>query len=69
LVIDHYEEDWSKLGYVLVTGKARLLSRGAKHRKAVNLLRKKYPQYRAMAIHDRPLIVIQPQRVISWGTL
>jgi PPOX class probable F420-dependent enzyme len=68
LVADHYEEDWSKLGYVLVIGKARLLSRGEKHRKAVNLLRRKYPQYRPMAIHERPLIVIRPKRVISWRT-
>src|SRR5512132_13720 len=52
LVIDHYEEDWRKLGYVLIFGKARILRSGAKHRGAVKLLRKKYPQYRTMAIHE-----------------
>jgi PPOX class probable F420-dependent enzyme len=69
LVADHYEEDWRRLGYVLVTGKARIVSRGATHKKAVKLLRRKYPQYRAMAIHERPLIVILPQRVIIWTAL
>ena len=67
LVIDHYEEDWRKLGYVLVFGMARILQSGAKHRGAVKLLRRKYPQYRDMAIGGRPMIVIAPKRIVSWG--
>ena len=69
LIIDHYEEDWRKLAYVLVSGTARVLQRGANHRKAVRLLRRKYPQYRSMAIDQRPLIVIRPKRATSWGDL
>ena len=69
LVIDHYDEDWRKLAYVLVFGKARILQSGEKHRRAVKLLRKKYPQYRAMAIQERPMIVIAPKRIVSWGRL
>ena len=34
LVIDRYDEDWSRLAYVLVFGKARVLQRGDKHRRA-----------------------------------
>jgi len=67
IVIDHYEENWAKLAYVLIIGKARVLLSGVKHRKAVNLLRRKYPQYRFMAIDQRPLIVIRPTRMTSWG--
>jgi len=69
IVIDHYEENWAKLAYVLIIGKARVLLRGAKHRKAVNLLRRKYPQYRTMRIDRLPLIVIRPMRVTSWGAI
>jgi PPOX class probable F420-dependent enzyme len=69
LVIDHYEEDWRKLAYVLIFGKARIFASGEKHRSAVQLLRKKYPRYRAMAIHERPMIVIELQRIVSWGAL
>ena len=69
LVIDRYDEDWTRLAYLLVTGKARILSSGEKHRKAVTLLRRKYPQYRSMAIHQRPMIVIKPTRATSWGGL
>ena len=69
LVIDHYEEDWRKLAYVLVFGKARILQSGEKHRRAVKLLRRKYRQYRAMAIDERPMIVIAPKRILNWGRL
>ncbi len=69
LVVDHYDEDWRKLGYILVIGKARVLLSGAKHRKAVNLLRRKYSQYRSMAIDQRPMIVIRPTRMTSWGAI
>jgi len=67
LVIDHYDEDWRKLGYVLIFGKARILQSGEKHRSAVQLLRKKYPQYRSMAIDERPMIAITAKRIVSWG--
>jgi PPOX class probable F420-dependent enzyme len=67
LVIDRYDEDWSRLAYVLVTGNARILSSGEKYRKAAKLLRRKYRQYRSMAIHERPMIVIRPMRIASWG--
>lgn len=69
LVIDRYDENWRKLSYLLVTGQARVLLRGVKHRKAVALLRRKYPQYRAMAIDERPLIVIRPKRTTSWRAI
>ena len=67
IVIDHYNEDWNRLTYVLVFGKAKITVRGANHRNAVNRLRKKYPQYRSMAIDRRPLIVIRPKSVTSWA--
>ena len=69
LVIDRYDEDWRKLAYVLIFGRARILQSGEKHRNAVRLLRKKYPQYRSMAIHERPIIAITAKRIISWGAL
>ena len=69
LIIDHYEEDWRRLAYVLVSGRARVLLRGERHKRAVELLRKKYLQYRRMAIHERPMIVITPKRLTSWGNI
>jgi PPOX class probable F420-dependent enzyme len=66
LVLDHYEEDWRKLAYVLISGKARISLSGKSHRRAVQLLRRKYSQYRRMAIETRPMIVITPIRIRGW---
>ena len=69
LVIDHYDEDWRKLAWVLILGAARVLKSGVRHRRAVALLRKKYPQYRLMQIDQLPIIQIMPKRVRAWGDL
>jgi len=68
LVIDRYDEDWRKLAYVLVFGRARVLTSGPRHRRATALLRRKYRQYRSMALEGRPMIVITPSRWKTWGT-
>ena len=69
LVIDRYDEDWRELAYVLVFGKARIVQSGERHRSAIKLLRRKYRQYRMMAIDERPMIGITPKRVVSWSAL
>ena len=69
VVIDHYDENWKKLAYVLIRGRAKLLTRGKNYQRALLLLRKKYPQYRRMAIQERPMIHIRPTRVTIWGAL
>ena len=69
LVVDHYEEDWRRLGYILVMGMAELLFDGREHDAAVRLLRQKYSQYRAMDLDSNPVIKITPQRVVCWGAV
>ena len=69
VVVDRYDDDWKKLAYVLITGRAKILLGGQKHKRAVLLLRRKYPQYRKMAIHKRPMIQIRPTRLKGWGNL
>ena len=68
LVLDQYDEDWSRIGYVLVSGAARLIEPEApEHAPALAALRAKYPQYRAMALEAQPMIVLDPERVTAWG--
>lgn len=69
LVVDRYHEDWTRLAYLLITGKARILTTGIKYRRAIGLLRRKYRQYRTMAIETRPMIVITPEHCKSWGAV
>ena len=67
LVLDRYEEDWSRLRFVLIRGRARILRSGKEHDRAVTLLRKKYLQYRRMRIENRPVLKIVPWKVFRWG--
>jgi len=69
LVIDRYDENWAKLAYILIIGRARVLTSGSNHRKAVNLLRRKYLQYQTMRIDRLPMILIRPTRTTSWGAI
>ena len=69
VVVDRYDENWKRLAYALITGRAKILLRGARHERAVRLLRKKYPQYRKMRLEGRPVIQITPIAWTSWGTL
>lgn len=67
-VIDHYEENWSRLSFVQVRGQARLVSPGEPgHAAAITALREKYPQYRSMAIEQRTVIVIEGLRLHMWS--
>lgn len=68
LLIDRYDDDWSRLGYVLAHTRASLLAPDApEHARGVAALRERYPQYRAMALELSPLIRLEPQRFSEWG--
>jgi PPOX class probable F420-dependent enzyme len=70
LIIDEYREDWEKLWYILVRGKAKLIPKSAhqERARAIRQLRAKYPQYAAaMLPDDAPVIRITPERITSWG--
>ncbi|HMD63420.1 MAG TPA: TIGR03668 family PPOX class F420-dependent oxidoreductase [Stellaceae bacterium] len=68
-VVDRWDEEWTRLGWVMLRGPAEILAEGAEHNRAQALLRSRYPQYRAMALDDLPVIAIRIERVTSWGNL
>ena len=67
LVVDHYDSDWTRLWYILISGSAQLIYEGAEQERAVEILREKYPQYRAMELEGNPVIKITPERVTGWS--
>ena len=69
LVVDHYDEDWSQLGWVMLRGRAEILKTGDEHDAAQALLRSRYPQYRRMELADLPVIAIRVLRANAWGKL
>lgn len=72
LLIDRYEDNWSQLGYLLIHASADILmpddpTHAEERSSALALLRARYTQYRAMALEERPLIALSPQRISAWG--
>lgn len=68
IVIDQYDEDWTRLRYVIIQGQADLLVDGPQFAHGVDLLVAKYAQYRTLALpRDRGLMIrVTPSRVSSW---
>ena len=68
-VADRYDEDWRRLGWVMLRGRAEILESGPEHDSAQMLLRARYPQYRTMNLAGLPVIALRIERAISWGNL
>ncbi|MFF5206718.1 TIGR03668 family PPOX class F420-dependent oxidoreductase [Streptosporangium sp. NPDC000396] len=49
LLVDHYDDDWSRLWWVRADGRARIAEEGPARERALARLAERYPQYR-----DRP---------------
>ena len=67
VVIDRYSEDWSRLAYVLVQGRAAIVEDVDEQARSEQLLRAKYPQYANMLEPGSTVIRIIPENVVSWG--
>jgi len=69
VIVDRYEEDWGRLGWVMLKGHAEILAQGLEHDEAQALLRSRYSQLEAMQIADQPVIAVRIAHVSSWGNL
>ena len=68
LVVDHWDEDWQALRYILASCRAELLAgEEVEAAEAVALLRVKYRQYREMELEGNPVIKLTPQRFTAWS--
>ncbi len=68
LLIDEYREEWERLWYVLVRGRAALVAPGPEHAQALRLLKKKYPQYQTGLLAENAVLIrITPAKIVSWG--
>ena len=70
LVADRYDDaDWSRLGWVMVRGRAEILEDGVEYTDAQARLTARYTQYQAMDLEGLPVIAIRIKKVTSWGAL
>jgi PPOX class probable F420-dependent enzyme len=65
VLVDHYEEDWRRLWWIRVRGRARVLDDGEEHEQALSLLAEKYEQYRSQP-PDGPVLAVDITEVRDW---
>jgi PPOX class probable F420-dependent enzyme len=66
ILIDHYDDDWRRLWWIRVRGRARVLDGGPEHDRALVLLAEKYPQYRAEPPVG-PVLAVDVDEVRTWS--
>ena len=69
LLVERWDEDWSHLGWLRLSGRATLLEPSALPPDAVERLREKYPQYATHALESSPMIAIDIDSATGWGAL
>jgi PPOX class probable F420-dependent enzyme len=75
LLVDHYDDDWARLRWLLIHAQATILDPaavddqiGREYHQALSALEQRYPQYAAMGLAHLglPVIALRPTRVSRW---
>ncbi|HSP07993.1 MAG TPA: TIGR03668 family PPOX class F420-dependent oxidoreductase [Candidatus Dormibacteraeota bacterium] len=66
LLVDHYEDDWGKLWWVRMDGRARVLADGAESESAIKLLAMRYAPYRTSRPAG-PVVAVAIDRWTDWS--
>ena len=66
VLVDEYDEDWSRLWWIRLRGRARVLDEGDERERALALLAAKYPQYRAEP-PDGPVLAVDVTETLAWS--
>jgi hypothetical protein len=65
VLIDVYDEDWSKVWWVRLRGKGRAIAGGPEHERACRLLSAKYPQFEG-GPGGGPVMAVTIEEWSSW---
>lgn len=70
LLIDEYSEDWTKLAFVMIQGKATIITTKTQGniqlQEAYKKLTTKYQQYQKIELREM-CIIIKPEKIASWS--
>jgi PPOX class probable F420-dependent enzyme len=66
LLVDHYDEDWTRLWWVRLDARARVVDDAAERARALALLAAKYPQY-TEAPPRGDLLAVRVERWLGWS--
>jgi PPOX class probable F420-dependent enzyme len=65
-LVDHYDKDWTRLWWVRVRARARVLDGGREAERALALLTERYPQYRN-APPGLPVLALDVEEWRGWS--
>ena len=68
IVVDRYDEDWSRLAWVMLEGVATILETGEERDAAAVVLREKYTQYETLSLDGRPIVRVEIERASEWSS-
>ena len=66
ILVDHYDDDWSRLWWIRLRGRARVLDEGEERERALALLAAKYPQYVAER-PEGPVLAVDVTEIREWS--
>jgi PPOX class probable F420-dependent enzyme len=68
VIVDDYDEDWSRLAYLLIEGVAAEVDDARCYQSVLGALRRRYPQYEKMHLmpERNPIISITPAKRHLW---
>ena len=71
LLVDRWDEDWSRLAFLMIEGRGALSEDAARSAAAIDALRARYPQYVRMGliVGRHPVVELAIERVHRWGPL
>lgn len=67
LVVDEYDEDWERLWWVRVDGRASIVDDGRERDLTIRLLQEKYEQYATWSEPFGAAMVLRLERWASWA--
>jgi PPOX class probable F420-dependent enzyme len=66
MLVDRYDDDWSALWWARADGRAEVWEEPARRRGPVELLRRKYPQYREN-VPEGPVVAVSVESWSGWS--
>jgi PPOX class probable F420-dependent enzyme len=71
LLVDEWDEDWTRLRWLRLDGDATLIEQAGasatEHAAALRELRRRYPQYATHRLEERPIVRVRVERVSAWS--
>jgi PPOX class probable F420-dependent enzyme len=66
ILVDHYEDDWDRLWWIRLDGRARVLTEDSEVETGLRLLAERYAQYRA-AKPAGPVVAVAVEGMSGWS--